>query len=309
MSEKIKNQIVSILCIVFVAIGFYLGYSNLKETLSLVSNKVETLNQRLEKTEKTLITLQKSGSVEKPSLELFYTKILPAVVFIHGSSVSASYNQAKKVVASELEDTVRGTGFFISKDGYIATAKHVIEGLDEKNIHIQSGQNNFYTAILFAKDDKTDLAILKVRGENFNAVELGFFDNMTIGEDVGLIGFNPGFTIPLVHRGNVSAKGIDNGVKVFTINSFVNKGNSGSPVFSLATGRVIGIVGAKKSEYLNRKPLNPDHYSSSMRTRAGIDPTKFTAEIYNETLKLVSEASQVGIGFIYSTDELKPFVR
>ena len=188
--------------------------------------------------------------------------------------------------------------------GYIATAKHVVSDRNIDEIIVEDIGGTRYEVETIFPDKNTDIALIKIKSKgDHKVIVFGYFNNIEIGQDIGVVGFNPGFNVPLLHTGNVSAKGTDDsGSKIFTINSFVNKGNSGSPVFSVVTGRVLGILSSRKSEAQVHKLLDPNQFNSGVSLGGGIDPLRFSAELYNANVKIVEEVSQVGIGIVYSLD-------
>lgn len=137
-----------------------------------------------------------------------------------------------------------GSGFFISPDGYIVTANHVVE--DGQSIEITADDGKTYAAQIVGVDPKTDLALLKVDdGQNFPFVQLAT-KTPRIGEWVVAVG-NPFGLGGTVTAGIVSARARD--IKAGMLNDFVqidasvNQGNSGGPTFDLQ-GNVIGVNSA-----------------------------------------------------------------
>jgi serine protease Do len=135
----------------------------------------------------------------------------------------------------------QGSGFFISADGYAVTNGHVVEGSDTAEIKTDDGKT--YTAKIVGTDPVTDLALLKVDGDNdFTPVRLA--DQVPrVGEWVLAIG-NPFGLDGTVTAGVVSAGkrnvGADISEDLIQIDAPVNQGNSGGPTFDI-DGRVIGI--------------------------------------------------------------------
>jgi S1-C subfamily serine protease len=308
-----KNLLIFAVVVFFSAILVGMGYviysvKVMEDTLISFEETLNTLDSRLEREEITLVSLQKDGYVEKPGLANAAKDVLPAVIFIlgaEGGDDSSRYNEGGSVVPGEESNGIRGTGFFISSDGYIATAKHVVFNVSQNRVKVKDSTNRMYDAEVVQVSESGDIAILKADVKNHPSVEFGNFENIRIGDEVGFIGFNPGLNQPLLHGGNVSAIGLDeNMAKLFTINAFVNRGNSGSPVFSIATGRVIGLVSARQHEQINRDPINLESIPPGISI-GGVNPIEFSAKIYNEMLQLAKETTQVGIGFIYSSDEIR----
>jgi serine protease Do len=143
------------------------------------------------------------------------------------------------------DQTVSGTGFFISDQGYILTNSHVVEGTQEVNIVLSDGSQQ--KATIVGTDQYSDIAVLKTDGKVPAVVALGNSDKMDPGESVIAIGSPLGDFKNTVTVGVVSATGrsIDSG-KGYTIENLIqtdaaiNHGNSGGPLVDLA-GEVIGI--------------------------------------------------------------------
>lgn len=144
-----------------------------------------------------------------------------------------------------------GSGVVISPDGYIVTNNHVVANGDEVAVTF----NDRYTtkAKVVAKDPSTDIAILKVDGENnLPYMELGNSDNVKLGQWVLAVGY-PLSLDATVTAGIVSAKGRSLGINKAqsesAIESFiqtdaaVNPGNSGGALVNTA-GQLIGINSA-----------------------------------------------------------------
>ncbi len=139
------------------------------------------------------------------------------------------------------ERTSLGSGFIISKDGYILTNNHVVQNADE--IVVRLNDRRELEAKLIGADETTDLALLKVEAKNLPIVKLGDSDKLEVGEWVIAIGSPFGFDYS-VTAGIVSAKGRslpnDNYVPFIQTDVAINPGNSGGPLFDL-NGKVVGI--------------------------------------------------------------------
>ncbi|MDP9095392.1 MAG: Do family serine endopeptidase, partial [Pseudomonadota bacterium] len=135
-----------------------------------------------------------------------------------------------------------GSGFIIDKSGYIVTNNHVIDGADE--ISVTLTDNTTLKAKLVGKDDRVDLALLKVETDHpLTAVSFGDSDTSRVGDWVLAIG-NPFGLGGSVTAGIVSARGRD--IRQGPYDDFIqtdaaiNRGNSGGPLFNM-NGEVIGI--------------------------------------------------------------------
>ncbi len=143
------------------------------------------------------------------------------------------------------DQTVSGTGFFITQDGYVLTNNHVVEGTKQVDIVLSDGSQQ--TASIVGTDRYSDIAVLKTDGKVPAVVTLGNSDKMDPGESVIAIGSPLGDFKNTVTVGVVSATGrsIDAG-NGYTIENLIqtdaaiNHGNSGGPLLNLA-GQVIGI--------------------------------------------------------------------
>jgi 2-alkenal reductase len=143
------------------------------------------------------------------------------------------------------DQTVSGTGFFITDQGYIITNNHVVEGAQEVTIILSDGTEQ--KAALVGTDIYSDIAVLKTDGNVPAVANLGNSDVLKPGESVIAIGSPLGNFKNSVTVGVVSATGraIDtgNGYQIeglIQTDAAINHGNSGGPLVNLA-GEVIGI--------------------------------------------------------------------
>lgn len=142
-----------------------------------------------------------------------------------------------------------GSGVIISKDGYVITNNHVIDNATE--IELTTNDNQKYQAKLIGADPKTDIALLKIEGNDFPYVPFGSSDDLKVGEWVLAVG-NPFNLTSTVTAGIVSAKGRGGigagkpGGEGMTIQSFIqtdaaiNPGNSGGALVN-TNGQLVGI--------------------------------------------------------------------
>ncbi len=138
-----------------------------------------------------------------------------------------------------------GSGFIISKDGYIITNNHVVEDADEVKVTLSDEKS--YDARIIGTDARTDLAVLKIEvGHDLPVVPLGDSSKLEVGDWVIAIG-NPFGLERTVTAGIVSARGrvIGSGPydDFIQTDASINPGNSGGPLFNL-NGEVVGINAA-----------------------------------------------------------------
>jgi serine protease Do len=135
----------------------------------------------------------------------------------------------------------QGSGFFISADGYLVTNNHVIRKASSVTVITDDGQT--YEARIIGRDEKTDLALLKVDGSG-SFPHVTFADkDVRVGDWVVAVG-NPFGLGGTVTAGIVSARGREIGAGPYDdfiqIDASINRGNSGGPTFDLS-GRVVGV--------------------------------------------------------------------
>lgn len=134
-----------------------------------------------------------------------------------------------------------GSGFIISDDGYIITNNHVVENADEIIVGLKDRRE--LVAELIGTDRRSDIAVLKITGENFPVLKLGDSSALKVGEWVLAIGSPFGFNHS-VTAGIVSAMGRslpnENYIPFIQTDVAINPGNSGGPLFNL-DGEVVGV--------------------------------------------------------------------
>ena len=134
-----------------------------------------------------------------------------------------------------------GSGFIISKDGYIVTNNHVVEQADDIKVKLSNGK--VFKAKAIGKDKRTDLALIKIDEDNLPVVTLGDSDKLRKGDWVMAIG-NPFGLEKTVTVGVVSGKGRVIGAGPYDdfiqTDASINRGNSGGPLFDI-NGNVVGI--------------------------------------------------------------------
>jgi S1-C subfamily serine protease len=143
-----------------------------------------------------------------------------------------------------------GTGFFVSSDGMIVTNRHVVaDTTAEYTVLTEDGTE--YPAVVLARDDVLDFAVLKVEGDGFTAVTLGDSDGIKIGQTAIAIGNSLGEFSHSVSRGIISGmqRNITAGsgfgdtedlTNIIQTDAAINFGNSGGPLLDVQ-GKVIGI--------------------------------------------------------------------
>ena len=134
-----------------------------------------------------------------------------------------------------------GSGVIATKDGYILTNNHVVDGADEVKVALQDGRE--FTAKVIGRDPKSDVAVIKIDATDLPIVPMADSDKVEVGDIVLAIG-NPFGIGQTVTTGIVSAKGRGNmGLDYedfLQTDAAINPGNSGGALVD-ADGRLIGI--------------------------------------------------------------------
>jgi S1-C subfamily serine protease len=165
------------------------------------------------------------------------------------TSPSAIYASAKDAVTYIVADTpegqATGSGFVVSKDGYIVTNDHVVDGATSVKVMLGTSKTA-QTAKVVGIDPSRDLALLKVDGHDLKTLSLGNSSSVGVGDATYAIG-NPfgldsTFTTGIVSALNRSLQAPDGATISGAIQTDapLNPGNSGGPLVD-GTGRVVGI--------------------------------------------------------------------
>src|SRR6266568_129276 len=135
-----------------------------------------------------------------------------------------------------------GSGVIATKDGYILTNNHVVDGADEVKVTLQDGRE--FTAKVIGRDPKSDVAVIKIDAKDLPAVPMADSDKVEVGDVVLAIG-NPFGIGQTVTTGIVSATGRGGAIGLdyedfIQTDAAINPGNSGGALVD-AEGRLIGI--------------------------------------------------------------------
>lgn len=266
-----------------------------------------------------LIIASASVEAEQSSFAAAVQQVLPCVVRVLGESTKERIlaNTAESVTSAEGKVYSVGSGFYVTADGQIATAHHVIAPVVGKLIveSNHTGQVTTHLATIIAQDRDADIALIKVEGNGYPHVLLHDPLQLPIGEDVGFAGYPLLSPFTMVNRGVISAKANMPVLKdhqarnLLVVSAFINPGNSGGPLFRAVDGTVIGVINARKVADVEERMIKlPSNYAAAM-TIGGIDPIKLSVETYNSSLALIGDVSQFGIGYCASIEYLVPLVQ
>lgn len=136
-----------------------------------------------------------------------------------------------------------GSGFVVSKDGYVVTNNHVIDGADEIYVKFSNGRE--YRTKLVGTSPEVDIAVLKINSnETFKPLEFANSDQVQIGQwSIAFgnpLGLNDSMTVGIVSAAGRSSLGIEEIENFIQTDAAINQGNSGGPLIDI-TGKVIGV--------------------------------------------------------------------
>ncbi len=202
-----------------------------------------------------------------------------------------------------------GSGVIISKDGYIVTNNHVIDGADE--ISVKLNDNREFKGRVIGADPSTDLALVKVEADDLPTIPVGDSDALKVGEWVLAVG-NPFNLTSTVTAGIVSAKARTLGIYNGGIESFIqtdaaiNQGNSGgalvnakgelvgiNSVLSSPTGAYAGYGFAIPTSIMTKVISDLKQYGTVQRALLGIMGGSITDEQFSDELK--KKAKELGV--------------
>ncbi|MDB6056817.1 MAG: DegQ family serine endoprotease [Verrucomicrobiales bacterium] len=197
----------------------------------------------------------------KPSFSRVIKKVAPSIVNVYSSKTVDADPQLEAIMNNPMlrdlfgdelhnspkgrthQEQALGSGVIVSRDGYILTNFHVVDGADDIEVSL-AGSDKEFTAKVVGTDPPTDLAVLKIVTKDLPVAELGDSDGLQVG-DVALAVGNPFGVGQTVTMGIVSATG-RGGFGVVDFEDFIqtdasiNPGNSGGALAD-GEGRVVGI--------------------------------------------------------------------
>lgn len=189
------------------------------------------------------VTTDKNTNKTPNSITEISKKTIQSVVEIQTEAISTNSFFPQAVTSGA------GSGVILSKDGYIVTNHHVIDGADK--IRVITHDNQSFNAKLIGYDSSTDLAVVKIEADKLTPAILGSSKTLEVGNTAIAIGNPLGELGGTVTSGIISATDreitIDNQkMQLLQTNAAINPGNSGGGLFN-EHGELIGIVNAKSS--------------------------------------------------------------
>jgi len=228
---------------------FAASYSAIRNQLTAVEkptgSALSVQNSSPENSVNSTVNVANNGQMSIPDI---YDKVSPAVVSIVISTTNGNSAYLQNSVVSS-----SGSGVILTSDGYIVTNNHVVDGASI--ITVKTTANQTMTAQVVGKDERTDLAVLKVECDRaLPYAELGDSSALRVG-DVALAIGNPlkealASTLTVGYISAINRTMILNGQQMTMLqtDAAINPGNSGGALINIY-GQVIGINTAKSTGY------------------------------------------------------------
>jgi serine protease Do len=193
----------------------------------------------VEKVSPAVVKIETTTTIKNPGMENFPGFNDPFWQQFFGNQFGRIF--PPKAIGPEVEHGL-GSGVIVSKNGYILTNNHVVDGAKEVKVTLPDGRE--FTAKVVGRDPKTDIAVVKIDADNLPVVPMADSGNVKVGDVVLAIG-NPFGVGQTVTEGIVSAKdrgnmGIEDYEDFIQTDAAINPGNSGGPLVDI-DGRLIGI--------------------------------------------------------------------
>ena len=164
-------------------------------------------------------------------------------------SINTTGTSGTNFFGQPVQTASAGSGFVLTKDGYIVTNYHVVKDADTVKVTMYNGDE--YDAKYVGGDEDYDIAVIKVEATDLQPVTLGNSENLNVGDHVLAVGNPLGELTFSMSGGMVSC--VNRAINVdgtpfnmIQTDASINPGNSGGPMFN-QYGEVVGIVSAKYS--------------------------------------------------------------
>lgn len=283
VTKKVLKFVGLLCCMAVVSVGSISVYKyyddNNNTSLASVDNTTEDSQDENNTTSDTTTSAEdsnnSSSNLKAETVSLFglkedgedltpaeiYAKVQPSVVGISATVETTVSNSTNDIYSyfygygynnqpQTQTYTSTGTGIIMTKDGYILTNAHVVEGASEVTVMLNTEEE--YKATIIGSDASADIAVLKIQASDLTPAEFGNSDDLVVGDYAYAIGNPLGFELS-----NTFTPGIISGLdRTITINdntmnliqtsAAINSGNSGGPLVN-SKGQVIGIVSSKMS--------------------------------------------------------------
>lgn len=204
--------------------------------------------------------------------------------FVSNEEIANRTPKAKTAIESEWKGN--GTGFFIDKNGYIATNYHVVENAKEIEVeYIRNGVKQTFSAEVIQSDKQNDISIIKIKSNSFQPFSNIPYNFKTQISDVGSNVFALGYPMALslmgteikFTDGKISSKtGMQGDITTYQISVPIQPGNSGGPLFDY-DGNLVGITSSGVNRELDiTENVNYAIKTSYLRNLVDVLPYQLT---------------------------------
>lgn len=223
------------------SIDFNLAHESPTRTIPNEKNQIFSFNSILEESMQSVVNISTkksvSANVNTPFEEMFNDPIFRRFFGDQFGGRQYKENRVQRAL---------GSGVILSKDGYIVTNNHVIDGADEITVTI-SGDETEYNAEVIGSDAGSDLAVIKIEAKNLKPIKVGYSKDLRVGDMIFAIGnpFGIGETVTqgIISALNKNRVGINRYENFIQTDASINPGNSGGALVD-SRGALIGINSA-----------------------------------------------------------------
>jgi S1-C subfamily serine protease len=195
---------------------------------------------------------------------------------------------------------VAGTGFFVSKDGYVVTAQHVVGNLPQPITILLSDEKTSLIGKVVTSSVEHDFAILKFETTNSPFITFEPFRSLAEGDDVMYMGHPFGIPSVVTNKAMISWMGTSEGGDAYQLNGIVNSGNSGGPLMDIKSGHVVGIV---KAKYGTLTPYLQMIANGKLAMGINLGGGNFDLKHFvTDVASMMEIHIQMGIGYAVSTE-------
>ncbi|MDR4505327.1 MAG: DegQ family serine endoprotease [Candidatus Scalindua sp.] len=254
-----KYSFILLLVLILALLGECTSSSNTVHASAREEN--ENLSKKIEKLHSVANTLEKSLELVAEFVKPSVVSVTTVKVFKHptgnyhgdrqergrdpfrdffGDDFFEKFSPRKP--EGEYKSQSLGSGVIVDKRGYILTNNHVVEDTDELKVTL--GDKREFDAVIIGTDPQTDLAVVKIEGENLIPAKMGNSDEMRPGQWAIAVGnpfgFNQTVSLGVISATKRSGVGIAQYEDFLQTDAAINPGNSGGPLVNIK-GEVIGI--------------------------------------------------------------------
>lgn len=207
-----------------------------RETPDVSQTKIYSFYNSIKEAKNAVVNISTQKTVKAPNLQNHPFFNDPFFRQFFGDSFG-------NMIPKDRVERSLGSGVIISKDGYIVTNNHVVDGADKILVSLPESNKEFEAKII-GKDSKSDLAIIKIDAKNLPFLKFASSNDLQVGDVVFAIGnpFGVGESVTqgIISALNKSGIGINDYENFIQTDASINPGNSGGALVD-SRGGLIGI--------------------------------------------------------------------